>query len=455
MNVSAKRRSLCAFAILYAAILCAVAPENAAAESPANQNALYQFDSDVQEQARFVSWTNFERSSNTLALPVGEDEVLVKAYGSFWTNMYYANHRTNPGSYTLWVFSPQERGEASFEIDARRNRIGAEVKLPDFWLADSQWKSQGRFEIDFLGQFLTENSANARLRHAYWEAANDEWRLLFGQTWDVISPLRTGMLNFTVGWAGGNIGFRRAQFRAERCVEYDSDLKWLTQFSLNQDIINDFPTEPGIRREPADFPVIMARSAWTFPGWTEEAQLITLGVSGHVGETGFDFLETGPPPLDLPPENNARFTTWSFNTDAEIPLTDELLFRGEFFHGANLSPFLGGIGQGVCPCLRKSIRSIGGWCELVQHWGDNGENHIGCGIDDPYTQDSLIGRTQNSFIFGNLIWHITPKLLTGWEVTWWKTMYQDTRAGQVPAAELTPTETGEAVTLEWMVRYNF
>ena len=59
-----------------------------------------------------------------------------------------------------------------------------------------------------------------------------------GQTWDVISPLNPGMLMYSVGWEAGNIGYRRAQLRAERYVAL-SDSQLLTlQGSINQ---NSFP----------------------------------------------------------------------------------------------------------------------------------------------------------------------------------------------------------------------
>ena len=74
----------------------------------------------------------------------------------------------------------------------------------------------GKVEIDFQRQIDVENKASLLLRHAYVEIKDDEFRLLAGQTWDVISPLCPGVLFYSVGWDGGNIGYRRPQFRAER-----------------------------------------------------------------------------------------------------------------------------------------------------------------------------------------------------------------------------------------------
>ena len=63
--------------------------------------------------------------------------------------------------------------------------------------------------------------------------------------------------------------------------------------------------------------------------------MLALGISGHLGETGFDFLETGPPPLNLPPADDARFRTGRSNVDLQSKVTERLSARGEFFLGAN------------------------------------------------------------------------------------------------------------------------
>ncbi|MCA9067512.1 MAG: hypothetical protein KDA84_01215 [Planctomycetaceae bacterium] len=389
--------------------------------------------------------------STNLFLGEGNGDLTITPYGSLWGSLRFVSDRTNTGPFTLWVFSEQDHGEPAMEIDARRTRVGIDVAGQKF--RDSGYQLGGKVEADFFGQFLTENRAGARLRHGYFEAKNEEWRFLVGQTWDVVSPLRPGMLNFTGTWAAGNIGYRRAQFRVERTLSLENDTQLLFQGSINQDIVDDFPTDAGVRRETADIPVFQARSAVELG--MVDGKAVVLGISGHYGETGFDFIQTGPPPLNLPPTDDARFTTWSINLDWEVPLSSQLTMRGEVFRGANLSPYLGGIGQGVCPCLRKSIRSTGGWTELVWAWSPMWESHCGLGIDDPNDSDSLVGRVQNEVVFGNLILHMTENLSTGCELAYWRTLYQDQRRGQIPVPLLTPSAPGKALTLEWMVRYDF
>jgi hypothetical protein len=375
-------------------------------------------------------------------------------YGAFWADMIYQTERTEPGAFTLFVLSPEQDGEDAFIIDARRTRLGADVSGPRI-AALGNAQNGGKVEIDFHGNFVTENRANVLLRQAYWEVKNERFRLLVGQTSDVISPLIPGTLNYSVGWTGGNIGFRRTQFRGERYVAASNRFLLTLQAALSQDIVADFPNDPGVRRETSNWPIVQTRAAGSWGIRGSGADPVTLGCSGHIGETGFDFLTAGPPPLNLPPENDARFITWSFNIDLRAPIGARTGFQGEFFTGANLSSFLGGIGQGVCPCVRVPISSTGGWGEFWFDWTPSWQSRFGCGIDDPENDDSLIGRVSNQFIFGNLIYRVSNNLTTGIEVTYWKTRYQERRVGLIPPDQLTPSQSGESVVIDWMVKYSF
>lgn len=394
----------------------------------------------------------FEAAAKKHAWSLGDFRIV--PYGAFWTDMNYATSRTNNEAYTLYVYSRQDQGESSFTIDTRRSRFGLNVTGPMIPLLDYA-QSGGKVEIDFQGAFVTENKASVLLRHAYWEAKNDYFRVLVGQTWDVISPLYPGTLNYSVGWEGGNIGYRRAQIRLERYFYPSDQCKVELQASLNQDIVSDFATTAGIRRELSDWPVVEGRLGAALGDVCEDPNPVTFGVSGHIGETGFDFLTAGPPPLSLPPADDTRFRTWSLNADWRAPLTPNMGVQGEFFTGANLSAFLGGIGQGVCPCVRVPIRASGGWIDFWIDWTDCLHSHFGFGVDDPNNADSLVGRIRNQFFFTNITLDVTDKLVTGFEVAFWETSYHELRTGLIPADQLTPSEPGEAVVFQWMIKYGF
>ena len=262
------------------------------------------------EDQLFVNNNSNQSSTPSLVFPVGEDQFRIEPYGSLWGNIYYASSRTNPGPFTLWVFSEEDQGEPSVDMDVRRSRIGARFFGETIHAGGEDFESRGRVEVDFFGQFLTENRAGVRLRHVYWEVESESTRYLIGQTNDVISPLLPGTLNFVMGRSGGNLGFRRAQFLAEKKIALNSQTRLILQGSLNQDIIADFPTDSTIRRESVDWPVIQSRVAFQWKSALSSDRPITLGVSGHIGETGFDFLAPGPPPRSLPAADDVRFKSW-------------------------------------------------------------------------------------------------------------------------------------------------
>jgi len=356
----------------------------------------------------------------------------VVPYGILWGNTVYATQRTAPGSYTLFVRSASTASEDEFVIDARNTRIGIDVAGPRIRLLGCA-PSGGKVEVDFQNSVLsTENRATIMLRHAYAEVKNERFRLLVGQTWDVISPLCPGMLMYSVGWDAGNIGYRRAQVRGERFLAF-SDISLLTvQASINQMVFEDGTAT--IVGETADWPIVEGRVAWTIGQRGRGCRPITIGLSGHVGEEQFDHTILGP---------NFRRQTWSGNLDLRVPITDRLGVQGEWFVGTNLGAFLGGIGQGINPVSLNAIRSTGGWCEIWYDWTPSLHSHVGYSVDDPNNNDIANGgKIYNQFYYGNLSYDLTKTCLVGVEVSSWKTLY----AGDLP---------GNSVRCEFAVKYGF
>jgi hypothetical protein len=372
-------------------------------------------------------------------------------YGWLWGNAVESTQRTNPGSFTLWVLSRTSQPEGEGIVDARNTRLGLDVLGPRIpLLACAQ--SGGKVEIDFQNGSVvgnTENKGYLLLRHAYLEVKNEDFRLLAGQTWDVISPLLPGMIMYSVGWDGGNIGYRRAQFRAERYLAL-SDVSLVTlQGSINQNVFTDtFSPNIGgtaytLRGEPSGWPIVEGRLGWTVGQRTgRDALPITFGVSGHVGQTEFDLVQANGA-LFAPFRNSLR-NTWSLNADLRIPITQRFGFQAEFFTGENLGPFLGAIGQGLDPVTLEGIHSTGGWGEFWYDLTPRLHTHFGYSVDDPDNAEmhSASGRTYNQFFFTNLIYDVTRQFTAGVEVSSWKTLY----VNQLP---------GESVRFEFVARYGF
>ncbi|MFZ1933182.1 MAG: hypothetical protein WCB27_26295 [Thermoguttaceae bacterium] len=357
----------------------------------------------------------------------------VTPYGYLWGNSVYSTERTSPGSYTLYVQSASTTPESEFIVDVRNTRLGFDVlgpKIPCLGCAESG----GKVEVDFQNSVLTtENKPTIMLRHAYCEVKDEDFRILVGQTWDVISPLNPDMLLYSVGWDAGNIGYRRAQFRYERYLNF-SDVSLVTvQSSINQDVFPD--TITGATGEPSNWPIVEGRVAWTVGRRGQGCLPITVGLSGHIGEDEFDSTVLG---------RDNRRRTWSGDLDVRVPLNECWGVEGECYIGENLSPFLGGIGQGIDPLTGNTIRDAGGWFEVWYDCTPKLHSHVGYSVDQPNNHDltAATERSYNQFYFGNLIYDVTKNLLVGVEVSSWKTLY----VGELP---------GDSVRTEFVAKYGF
>ncbi len=360
----------------------------------------------------------------------------VTPYGYLWGAMVYETERSNNGDFTYYIFSAQDQGEPTYHVDAKSTRIGFDVLGPRIACLNCA-QSGGKLEFDFQGASAQENKGTVLLRHAYWEVKDEEFRLLGGQTWDVISPLYPNTIMYTVYWAAGNIGYRRAQFRAERYIAFSDNLLWTSQGSINGNIVADTaPTGVNATGDQTEWPIIEGRTALTLGSRGKNDLPITLGVSGHIGEQRFTFVNPNP-------AKDLRAKTWSFNVDLKAPVTDRLGIQGEYYFGEDLSTFQGGILQGYDFVLRKSIYDTGGWLEVWYDWSPCWHSHVGYTLDDPLNSDiSFGGRTYNQAYWGNIIYDVTKQFLLGLEVGSWRTLYQ----GKEP---------GESVRIEFMARYGF
>jgi hypothetical protein len=365
-------------------------------------------------------------------------DVTVVPYGILWGNAVYASERTYPGSYTLWVDSASKAGEAESIVDARNTRLGVDVLGPQVaWFGGAQLG--GKVEVDFQGaDDVTENKGGLLLRHAYVELKNDEFRLLAGQTWDIISPLCPSTLMYSVNWEAGNIGYRRAQVRGERYYALSDSFLVTVQSSIDQNVFSDEITN--VDGAPSAWPIVEGRVAVTLGERTGPNALpMTFGVSSHVGQQEFDLMNGS-----AVVERGQLRNTWSLNGDIRIPITYRFGFQGEFFTGQDLSAFLGGIGQGLDPTTLQAVHSTGGWAEFWYDWTPCLHSHVGYSLDNPDINDlpTVGDRTYNQVIYGNLSYDLTKECLVGVELGSWKTLY----VGEAP---------GDALRCEFVVKYSF
>ena len=358
-------------------------------------------------------------------------------YGRVTVSTVYETARSYPGDIILWAQPLDVEGEDAFYIDAKSTRLGLRVDGPSPDCCPCA-KLGGCVEFDFQGQYAYHNKPGVLFRRGFIELKDDHFKLLAGQEWEVISPLYPGNLNYVPGSAAGNLGYRRAQVRGDRYIHLASGSNLTLQGSLNMDILQDFASDSTVVAGTAGWPVIEGRAAWTFAqGACPGVKPPEIGVSAHIGEVLYDFRAPNPNPVDDLPRR-----TWSFNLDLQMPLTERLTFRGEFFTGENLSAYMGGILQGVDKQTRRTVRSTGGWFDFCYKWTPRLRSYAGFSIDDPFNQDLTSGRTYNHFYFANLLYDVTDKFMIGVDVSSWRTLWID-------------HDPGDLVRFDFQAQYNF
>ena len=239
------------------------------------------------EGVHYFTFDELKMEMQKLAWTKGDYTIV--PYGIFWANAVEETGRTTPGNYTLYVSRPRENDNADCYVDARSTRLGIDVLGPQIPFFDCA-QSGGKVEVDFQRMIDVENKPSLLLRHAYLEVKNQDFRLLAGQTWDVISPLCPGVLFYSVGWDAGNIGYRRPQFRGERDMQVSDTCEFIAQGSLNTIAPCDTTgTATTYSALPSAWPILEGRLAMLVGPRGPGCLPWELGVSSHVGDMIYDF----------------------------------------------------------------------------------------------------------------------------------------------------------------------
>jgi len=358
--------------------------------------------------------------------------VKLKPYGFIKTDAAYDSQETNSGGFALFVEPEDGTTESDqFSLSARATRLGLDLAGPPAAGADTL----ARVELDFYGSAMQDNKSGVLLRHAYAEMKWERARFLFGQTFDVLSPLWPDTLNYTVGWAAGNIGYRRPQVRYERLCGDPKGVSFLSQASVNRTISPETlgTHDPG---QTSGFPTVEAREAVSLP---VAGRPLTFGVSGHYGEEDVEGHPLKEGATGLPEESDS----WSAAGDLSWAITPQLQLKAELFTGEHLDSFLGAINQGVNMENGEAISALGGWAQLGYDLAGPWKANAGCTLDDPDDDDLAAGmRARNQSIYGNLIYEFNAQLSMGAELSHWTTDYLD-------------KDEADAVRVQWTGLYRF
>lgn len=373
-------------------------------------------------------------------------------YGYINASVVYESSKTTTGDFCIYSLSPDVNDDSGMFFDPRSSRIGLRMDGP----GPRGWRGsqiRGAIEVDFQGAYSVRNRSALMLRKAYVEVFDKELRLLAGQDWEIISPLYPNTLNYTAGAAVGNPGYRRAQLRVDRRFQCGSGNNLLFQFGIFDNVLRDALNVGGIEASGGDWPILEGRIGYSFgEKCFAHGKPITLGISGHVGQQQYKYADNS---------GLARHDhdTWSFNIDADIPLSKALRLQGELFLGENLSSFEAGVMQGIDLIRRDTVRSQGGWIGLEYALTPQWQFNLCYMIDDPFDEDLIWGsggdglsRTYNHCLFVNALFNWTEALMFGFEVSFWRTHWQWADASTQTVNTLRP---GEAIRYEFVTRYTF
>jgi len=345
-------------------------------------------------------------------------DIKITPYGYIKADASYDNSRVNNGNYVAWV-DPEasNNNDDEFNLTANQTRIGLKISGPD----SDDLNVSGVIEVDFYGgnkDGASGNKSHPFMRHAYikMDWPKERFNIIAGQTWDTISPLNPGTLNYSVAWWAGNIGYRRPQIRLTKSYDLGNDLDLKLEGALARNI----GTDSNIKNDPFDTaesgqdsgqPMYQGRTSLTFPMLAYKPT--TVGVSGHWGKEEFD-------------TNNKKFDTWSLNLDINQPVNEWLTIKSELFRGENLNQFLGGIGQGINTTTFNEISTKGGWIAASIGPFDKWRFNTGFTMESVDRDDlNASDRNVNSSIFGNMIYSFNKNTDWGLEISRWRTDYKD------------------------------
>ncbi len=243
----------------------------------------------------------------SLAIELGSgDKGTIKFTGFLKMDMTYQDAGMN--SYTAPRYALDNGSDGELNFTAMHSRFG--LKWTGLEL-DNGIVVGGTLEWDLFG--ASRNQMQFRTRHAFMTLKKNGSTFLFGQTWDVFSPLGpTTLMTNGYMWQVGNLGFRRAQAR----YTYVSGG---TSIAVS---VNDPTTDGGLKSKS---PMVESRIGFAF-GDSVKAK---VGLSGAYAKDDRSTTDLGN-----------EVTVSGFSLDWMVNFAKNMTWKGEYATGQNLGVFL-------------------------------------------------------------------------------------------------------------------
>ena len=346
----------------------------------------------------------------------------IKFYGFLRVDLDIDSQRASNTQTPLFITSPDPAAAGvsigEFSMHPRLTRFGIDFSGPRIETLGNA-KLSGKLETDFENGG-SESRQIIRIRHAYLRLDWNDFSILGGQTWDIVSPLYPTVNNDTLQWNAGNVGDRRPQLRAAYEPKVGGGkFSFAGGVGLTGAIDAVDLDNNGFRDgEESQLPDFQARVGYSYPLGKDRSA--SFGLSGFYG-----FLKTVRPIA-----GRTDFHSQLLNVDFTIPFASHFALRGEGWWGRNMSDVRGGAGQGVNVATGREIRGRGGWSEANITVSRYLSLNPGFSTDDPVDSDLPNGgRTRNrAFYFAN---RITPSrnFLIGVDYLRWLTTFKGLKSG--------------------------
>src|SRR5215475_769999 len=283
-----------------------------------------------------------------------KDGVKIIPYGTLITNVNYNSSALVPGSFGGFALPDTPVNNPQFNISPGNTYLGADIKWPKI----GDWEINGKVDFDLRGPTpLRVNNIFAPLFiNIYGEAKTERYRILAGQTTDIISPTFSNSLNvYPAGFQPGRLGFFRPQVRFETYQPISDDYTFIFQGAIAE-AIQTFQVADEVIGDQAGLPDGQSRLALGYgkpdPKDRYHRRPFELGVSGHIGKRSGTQLGVVI--------TQRKFTTWSGSIDLGFKIGGKLRFDAEFFGGSVLGDYAAGVVQTFNPERLVSIRAAGG-----------------------------------------------------------------------------------------------
>ncbi|MBT3181014.1 MAG: hypothetical protein HN337_00740 [Deltaproteobacteria bacterium] len=283
----------------------------------------------------------------------------------------------------------------------QNTRFGFNLAPYDF--GGKNFTVDARLEMDFFStNNLSIHSVLPRIRRAYAGIGQERWHILFGQEWDLFSPLNTATLNIGGNlWQQGNLGFRRPQIRFSynHPVWEDSKVEADASINLpgNSMAFNDNGNTTGI-------PMFQGRVGFIHPIWAGPFKVYLSALyARHKNAVA----------------GQATVNNWGLALSVDAPIHKYFKPSLELHYGYSLGSTLSLASD------TNRQRTISGWGQIKSLWLGWLESNIGYGLDTLKGSQVAAGWVKrNQMGFANIRFKPISSFTIGLEYNFLRTNYQ-------------------------------